>query len=136
MKTKIKIEKEVDIKWLSVSAEVRYWEDSDVNGVTDEDGSLIPLRKKDCWEPWIDVDTGIIKDWPIGTTANIHYKVCDAGVYSLLGEIGDTFFTKEGYVPSCLCPKESGYGDYIIMDINAEGKIEGWKPKFDDFINE
>lgn len=134
MKAKIKITKEVDVKWLSVSAEVRYWEDATVNGVEDTDGTLIPLRKEDCWEPWINVETGVIKDWPAGTTADIHYKVCDAGAYTLTGDIGDTIKTIEGYVPSCLCPERNGYGDYIIMEVDATGKIKGWNPDLADLL--
>lgn len=137
MRAKIQVKKEVEIKWLSVSAEVRYWEDASVNGVEDADGTLIPLRKQDAWEPWIDVDTGKIKNWPKGTTADIHYKVCDAGIYSLLDNIGDTLFTAENcYVPTCLCPEEQGFGDYIIMKIDGEGQIQGWKPYFNDMIGD
>lgn len=134
MKATIKTTKEVNIKYLAVSAEVRYWEDAEVNGVADENGELIPLKKEDCWEPWIDVDAGIIKEWPKGTTADIHYKVCDAGIYTLIDEIGDTLLTKEGYVPSCLSPEENGYGDYIIMKIDGEGKIKGWVPDLNDLF--
>lgn len=40
---KLKVEKEFDIKTLVVSANVRYWEDSTINGVEDKDGTLTPL---------------------------------------------------------------------------------------------
>jgi hypothetical protein len=134
MKATVKVTKEVEIKWLWVSAEVRHWEDATVNGIEDAEGTLIPCRKQDCWEPWIDIDTGIIKDWPKGTTAEIHYKVCDAGVYDLVDEKGDTIISVEDYVPTCLCPEEQGFGDYIIMSVNEDGQIQGWKPFIDDLI--
>ena len=42
---------------------------------------------------------------------------------------------KDGYVPDFLCPADSGYGDYMIMDINEEGHIADWnKIDFDDWV--
>lgn len=42
---------------------------------------------------------------------------------------------KDGYVPDFLCPADSGYGDYMIMDINEEGQIADWnKIDFDDWV--
>jgi hypothetical protein len=108
---------------LRVEAGVRYWEDATVNGVQDIDGTLIPFRDGDLWKPRIDIETGAVLDWPQGTTADVHYKVCDAGQYWLgaLKWQGD-------YVPDAfLCVGDSGYGDYIILNIGADGKIEGWK---------
>lgn len=33
-----------------------------------------------------------------------------------------------------LCvPKKNGYGDYVIMDIDRDGKIENWKADLSDF---
>ena len=55
MKTKIKVEKEVELKTLIVHAEVRYWEDSEVNGKDDEQGDLIPCRVGDSWKPIIEI---------------------------------------------------------------------------------
>ena len=40
MKAKIRIEKEYEVKYLQVNAGVRYWEDSEINGV--EDGFGVP----------------------------------------------------------------------------------------------
>lgn len=136
MKATIKVTKEVDIKWLSVSAKVRHWEDATVNGEEDTEGTLMPCQELGCWAPLIDVDTGIIKDWPKGTTADIHFKVCDAGTYSLLDDSGETLAIKDGYVPDCMSPGGRGYGDYIIMSIDENGKIENWNPAFDDIIDE
>ena len=75
---------EIEVTAIGITAEVRYWEDATVNGVEDTDGALIPLRFGDCWMPIIELDTGRVRDWPEGTTADIHYKVCDAGEYELL----------------------------------------------------
>lgn len=112
---------------LLVSAEVRYWEDATINGVSDEDGTLIPLKVRELWKPVIELQSGRVLDWPQGTTADIHYKVCDAGEYWLEDEDGNKLKWKGDYVPdSLLAIGERGYGDYIILKISGEGIIEGW----------
>ena len=131
---KVKIEKEVEIKTLEVEAGVRYWEDATVNGVEDENGDLIPCRDGELWKPIIDVESGKIINWTIGTKADVHYKVCDNGSYYLKDPEGNIVLSIESnYVPQILCPKDSGYGDYIIMDIDKNGMIADWKPIFRDF---
>lgn len=128
MKANIETSETIELIYLEVSAHVRYWEDARVNGVDDEDGDLIPCRRSDCWEPKIDIRTGVIINWTKGVTANIHYKVCDAGNYYLYGHGGQLYFSIENdYVPKCLSPKDNGYGDYIIMDVNADGLIDKWQ---------
>lgn len=133
MKTKLKVEKEVEIKTLHVKAGVRYWEDSTVNGVEDEEGELIPFRSGDYWCPVIDIGKGQIIGWPKGTTASIHYKVCDDGVYTLLDGKGKKVISIDGYVPNTMSPKEKGFGDYIIMEVNGEGMIDEWEFDISDF---
>ena len=118
--------KNIEVTKLVVEAGVRYWEDGEINGHDDVDGNM-PCREDDCWCPVIDLKSGIIQGWPSGVVANIHYKVCDAGVYSLFNDEGDEVKSIEGYVPKIMCPKENGYGDYIIMDIDGSGKIADWK---------
>ena len=116
-------------KYLKVRAGVRYWEDATVNGVEDIDGSLIPFRDGPIWNPTIDILAGIVVDWPQGTTADIHYKVCDNGGYWLADESGKlTHQYGDFYVPSILSPGGEGYGDYIIMKVSEDGTIANWKP--------
>lgn len=133
MKIKMKIKKEIDIKNLIVNANVRYWEDATVNGFEDIDGNLIPCRENENWKPIIDIETGQILNWNKGTTASIHYKVCDAGSYSLQDIEGNIIITKEGYVPKIMCPEEEGYGDYIIMNVDENGFISKWVPNLSYF---
>jgi hypothetical protein len=123
--TVIRTEK-VQVKSLKVEADVRYWEDAEVNGITDETGEAIPCRVGDAWCPVIDLETGVIAGWPENTIARIHYKVCDAGRYALLGGDGQEVVVKEGYVPTIMAPGGSGYGDYIIMNVGPTGVIENW----------
>ena len=113
---------------------VRYWEDGTVNGVEDTEGDLIPLRQGDDWCPTIDVEPGRIEGWPGGTTASVHYKVCDDGRYALVGEDGAEISAIEGYVPSSMSPKDNAFGDYVIMDIGPDGTIDGWAPDLTDFL--
>lgn len=120
---------EVDVKYLFASMAVRYWEDAILNGIheTDEDPK-IPFRNGDMWDIIIDIDEGRIVNWPIGVTASTHYKVCDAGVYTLTShDMESVVIRKSGYVPPMLCPAEWGYGDYVFMDIDENGFIDGWK---------
>lgn len=133
MKIKVLVKQEVEISVLSVKAGVRYWEDATVNGVEDEEGKLIPFRDGDYWCPIIDINSGKILNWPKGTKADIHYKVCDDGTYTLISPEGKEVIEKDGYVPEIMCPKEQGYGDYIIMDIDENGQIQNWKPFVKDF---
>lgn len=116
-------------KYIVVEAGVRYWEDAIVNGQADEFGNYIPFKCGDIWNPTIEIATGRIVNWPADTVADIHYKVCDAGEYWL----ADENFTKiakysDWYVPSCLSVNANGYGDYIIMNVDANGMIENWLP--------
>lgn len=135
MKVKLKIEKEFDVKYLLAEVGVRYWEDATVDGVEDEEGSLIPCRDGDYWKPLIDIETGVITNWEKGRTASIHYKCCDDGVYALLDEYKETVKAIEGYVPDIMCPEGEGYGDYVIMNVDSDGKIDKWECNLDDFLD-
>jgi len=137
MKISIKVTQEVDVRELHVDAGVRYWEDTDINGNPDtEGGDHIPCKNGDRWQPAIDLESGRIKNWEKGKTANVHYKVCDDGIYTLVDRDGNAAAQEEGYVPKIMCPADNGYGDYIIMEINADGMIQDWKVDLSDFINE
>ena len=115
-------------KTLLILASVRYWEDTEINGVIDTDGSLMPLKSSDGrWAPQVDLASGQICEWPEGMTADIHYKICDAGNYFIKTECGKMLKYKGDYVPDFLDTNEPGYGDYIIWQVDGIGKIDGWK---------
>lgn len=120
-------------RYIEVSAAVRYWEDADLNGSTDVEGK-IPLRRGDLWEPVIELATGRVMNWPEGTAADIHYKVCDQGEYWLLDEAENRIAKWRGYyVPNdFLCVGDNGYGGYIIFKVGTDGLIIGWKPPYVD----
>lgn len=144
MKAKIKVTKEVDVRFIKVDAGVRYWEDTYVNGKPDIDlmethgiGSpAIPfaVKIKDKpgthilsdhyrWQPVIDVEEGCIVDWPRGVTAEVSYKVCDDGNYTLLDAEKNEIVTVQSYVPDCIGED----GDYIVMSIDKDGHIDGFR---------
>jgi len=133
MKIAIKVKKEFEVKYLKAKCGVRYWEDATVNGEEDKDGVLIPCRDGDYWCPIIDIETGLITNWLKGHEASIHYKVCDDGEYSLLDSNMGEIITINDYVPEMLCPKRDGYGDYVIMDVDRDGKIIDWKVDLTEF---
>jgi len=114
---------------LEVEAEPRYWEDATVDGFDDVEGVLIPGRDGDVWKVRLDLIQGRIEDWPQGTTADIHYKVCDQGLYWLTDREGRRLAKWKGfYVPSDhLCHGGSGHGDYIILKIDGDGRIRDYR---------
>lgn len=118
-----------NIKYLRVRAGVRYWEDGYINDVKDNAWwpkmpfANIPSRD---WVIDIDTETGIIKDWPQGVSARIHYKTCDDNTFYFINHDGDVISEYEGYVSSCLSIDDREYGDYIIFHIDENGKIENW----------
>lgn len=144
---KVTINKQVEAKLLKVDATVRYWQDSEINGAKDYDCEEEPNEPKiPCteyigeqngylraynwhWKPVIDIDNGLIINWTEEVTASIHYKVCDEFQCDIIDAENNAILSYEGYVPRCMCPKENGYGDYIIMDIDGHGVIKGWKPE-------
>lgn len=134
MKFSITETKDVDAKYLQVDAGVRYWEDGSVNGIEDDnDNPSIPFVSKGRWMPLIHLESGRISQWPSGVTADVHYKVCDDGVYTLTDEFANPLKVLDGYVPRIMSPKEHGYGDYIIMEINGDGYIQNWVPVLTEF---
>lgn len=140
---KVKATTHVPVVYLRAECGVRYWEDATVNGVQDDDGSRIPCRQDTAadnnslgggtWMPLIKLETGKIVDWPQGTTADIHYKVCDAGLYELLDAEGNVVKQIYGYVPDIMCPEGEGYGDYVIMKVGPDGQINNWKVNLKEF---
>ncbi len=120
-------EKMKNAKYVEVNAGPRYWEDTYFNGKEDADGN-IALRDGSRWRPVIRLEDGQVMDWQPGYTAEVHYKVCDDGEYWLQDTNGWRIAKYySDYVPDLLSVGENGYGDYIIMKIDENGKIKGWK---------
>lgn len=130
----INVKRCVEVKYLQADIGVRYWEDAEVNGKPEEDDNpTIPCRRADGWRPVIDLDTGKILGWPAGVTAKTHYKVCDAGRYTLLDADCNEVISVNSYVPKMLSPGGDGFGDYVIMTIGPDGVIENWRADLSGF---
>ena len=131
-------EKEISPRYLHIDVGPRYWEDGEVNGKDDIEWELqqngeqprMPFAIKDGneyrWKLTIDLENGKILDWPKGVMASVHYKVCDDGTYTLLDENNDEIESKDCYVPDLLAINDSGFGDYIIFNVDENGNIEDW----------
>lgn len=135
MKVKVKREVVMNATTILVDTYVRYWEDTDVNGQSDDgDTPKMPCAVKSdsgsyYWKPIIDIETGQILNWQQGVTANVYYKVCDEFACKVIEQIaGITNLIKdyEGYVPNFMCPSGEPDGDYIVMDIDGRGYIKDW----------
>lgn len=129
MKAIVKVEKEIEIKFVKLSVAVRY---------DDEDIPFdFPFRNGDMWNAKIDIDNGSVVDWPQGQKGNLEMKICDEGSYYLLDENENVILSIENdYVPNRLLP--GSYGDYLKLHIGENGVISNWysKPSIEDFLFE
>jgi hypothetical protein len=113
---------------LEVDASVRWWEDGKLNGRDDTPGGM-PFRSGERWQPYIDLATGAVLDWPRGVTASVNYKTTDEGRYWLLKADNERIAKwNGGYVPVKILRTRGQDEDYITFDIDANGHIPGWKP--------
>jgi len=114
---KLTINRPVQVEIVAIKCElpVRYDEEDIPNA--------FPLRQGDMWIGTVDIETGIIRNWPLGQSGAMHMKVCDEGVYSLLGANDEVVARTEGYVPSCI---PGLYGDYVEFGIDETGKVARW----------
>ena len=154
MKITISKTTEFEAVYLEVDAGVRYWEDAEVNGVKNIDlceskgigNPLMPCAvqiKEEAdyniysdhyrWRPIIAIETGQIVNWTQGTTANVHYKVCDDFICDITDEDHIAIASYDGYVPKIMCPADEGYGDYIIMNIDENSHRIGNYLHLNDF---
>ncbi len=127
MKIIVKVEKEIEVKYVRLEIAVRYDEEDIPND--------FPLRQGDMWKGIIDVDNGSIVGWPKGEKGEMYMKVCDQGTYELLDKDMESISILENeYVPNNLLPGE--YGDYIDLKIDSNGTIYNWysSPSLDDFF--
>lgn len=90
-----------------------------------------PGRKNDMLMLCVDIDSGVIRDWPKDYgDFELYMKVCDEGSYWIRDKSGEVIHGVEtDYVPSFI---PGDYGDYIDLKIDATGKITNW-PSMQDF---
>jgi len=144
LKTTINIEKgvkeEIDVRTVRIDVPIDCEKDFP---------SDLPLRRmvnktygggyyvdEERWIADVDVETGIIKDWVPGCEGEIDVKLVDRGSYYLLDAENKVLVALEDdYVPNRLIPPNDGYGDYMLLIIEPDGRISNWyeKPDFTDF---
>ena len=125
-----------------VTAEMRYTENCEVNGVEEPDGSdvneppkIFGATKDTRTGAWlwvfdVDVETGKIIGWPKGMTANTYYKVVDGFKATFNGKTYGP-----DYVPNCFCLNDEGWGDYMFLTIQEDGTIKGWnRNRWEKFV--
>lgn len=127
MKAIQRIKQEVEVKWCVIDIEPRYVGDNEDDDLPTD----FPLlnEAKTQWRAKVDIDSGQIEGWPKGDAREMHVKVCDAGLYSLLDAEGKELARLDGYVPHGVVP--GSYGDYVILSIDESGRITNW-PKSPD----
>jgi hypothetical protein len=135
-----------EIGFIRLHSNIRYVEDAIVNGENDDENNprmpFIEKVNKDevFWTIDIDANTGVVKNWPTGMTAQVHYKSCDENDISFFGLGGNLLREVHWcYVPDFLSIEDSGYGDYIIINIDENGKIHNWELNDEiicDFLND
>lgn len=115
--------------YIEVCAPIHHWVGLSVNGVNDYGGVFIPFRSGVNWCPVIELKSGKMVDWPSGTTARIGCRVSEAGNYWLLDENKKRIAK---WIPNSvpndfLCHGDDGYGNFIMMNVNAKGYIYDYK---------
>ena len=120
MKISVSVTEEriMDVAYLYIDIPVRYGEEDIPHD--------FPFRDdQDRWKVHVDLESKKIVDWPQGKSGLLSMKVCDEGTYRLLDEKKNLIAEiVEDYVPNGFIPGE--YGDYIELDIAADGTIENW----------
>jgi hypothetical protein len=121
------VEVEVDIKTLKV----------DAYDYLDDEYDALPGQVGEHWAFEVDVETGIIKDWPADhPKREISFKTFDRGTYQLLDvERNEIAEIRGNYVPSILDCDRGGYGDYIKITVEPGGQIQRWRPRFGCFFD-
>lgn len=137
MKMKIKMTKEVEIKYIGFYIPI-YQEDIEF---ISEDKELLEknlsasLSFDDCTRPVnicgiVDIDTGEFINWEnIKNKVDIYSKVVDEGLYKVYDHNMEIIAEYDGYVPKFFECNENGYGDYFNMTISPDGYINNWSER-------
>lgn len=118
MNMTVKVPSEVELDAIKMSLAVHYEEDIPND---------FPLRIRDSWVATVDINTGIIREWPpmAGKAGprRLAMKVTDCGSYYLMTKDKIVAKRESDYVPDCIPGK---YGDYVDFTIDPNGKIVEW----------
>lgn len=133
MITTVMVEREIDFGFVCVRFPIRG--DADI-------AYDFPLRRGDIWSACIDIDEGLIlqwpdgiSGWPDGISGEFSINVSDQGTYTLFNRVLQPVASiDKGHVPNALIPGE--YGCHIELKINEFGVITNWPkdPDVSDFF--
>lgn len=128
MKVTVNRPTEIEIDKIRMCLAVRYGEEDIPNDFPGRDGDMLELV--------VNLETGVIDDWPAGRSFDVYMKVCDQGSYYLMRGDKEVARLEEEYVPNGVVPGE--YGDYVELAIDESGRITNWpkNPDVSVFFNE
>lgn len=141
-----KLENEAQFLKISIPYDKRdkYTMVSFDNGVMSElesDESFVPPmydEKNKLMEFLVDLKEQKVRDWDESRGyLCVWAKVCDEGTYTLYDKDMRMLWQIQGYVPNALIPPyDMGFGDYLELAIEADGKLPQWKETsdFSDFL--
>ena len=142
MEIKVKTIQNINVDEIRINARIRYPEDAatslDGENWTSEDNDkpIMPCLVNEngdwFWKINIDVESGKITNWQKGIFADIYYKVCDEFECDLYSN-GLHVMHYGGYVPMFMAIEDTGYGDYIYINIDSDGQIIDWSFDQDNF---
>jgi len=131
MQHTLRIEKQIDVRYLKLNLDI-YGEDLP---------SDLPFQFGNQWEIIIDIDHGMVMNWHYAQSIKLNFKVRDSGTYTLYDKnFKMVRYTDHDdspkYAPNQLLPPSNGYGDYLELDIDKDGKIMNWydHPSLADFF--
>lgn len=133
MTIKKTVTQDMNVKTLHIHAGIRFWGDATVNGQRDRNGTLIPCRDDNYWNPIIEVDSGKIINWRENTKADIQYELWRDIKCTFFDSEGNEVLKIEGYMPDLMLPTGYGYSNLILMDVDENGVIQRWNPDLFDF---
>ena len=121
----------INTKFMFISEEVFYIKLSLPIRSREDVPATLMLDRGDYLEMIIDIKTGQILDFPKVLPAfDLFLKVVDGGFYKLLDSARQVLSEiDQDYVPHGVVPGE--YGDYVDLQINADGIITNWPKQFD-----
>lgn len=112
---------EIEFDSIRVVAEMRYPDEDAPDGMFGLDGETLDITI----EVSDDGKTARIKGWT-GPAIGLHTKVCDCCSTYLMCRGFHVVEREDDYVPGFM-PGDH-YGDYLILDIDADGVITNWEP--------
>ena len=148
MSTTLKEKLENEARFLRIS--IPYDKRDNYTSISFDDGLMPKLECDESFVPpmydestkllefWIDLREKKLKDWDENNGyLHVWAKVRDEGTYTLYDKDMKPLWQIQGYVPSALIPPyDMGFGDYLELTIEADGKLPEWQkaPDLSDFL--